>query len=153
MRPLLIGDVVPRVLPIGDRPAVGDHPAVQVVISFEADRDNAAIAVVIAGLTAYGRRADPLGQRERCLLAAAPFLTSRAHADLAALGSVNPMQANSRAVDLDRVAVYDGRNTHDRQSHHHRRRHGPEAAASRRHLPARHSSTVWFAISATLALA
>jgi hypothetical protein len=56
----------PRVLSIGDRPVVGNRPAIQILGSLEAACDDAAIAV--AGLITQGRSADSFELSERCLL-------------------------------------------------------------------------------------
>jgi hypothetical protein len=56
----------PRVLSIGDRPLVGNRPAIQILGSLEAACDDGAIAAV--GLITQGRPADSLGLSERCLL-------------------------------------------------------------------------------------
>src|ERR1700730_19005071 len=62
---LLVSDA-PRVLSIGDRPVVGNRPAIQILGSLEAACDDGAIAAV--GLITQGRPADSLGLSERCLL-------------------------------------------------------------------------------------
>jgi len=56
----------PRVLSIGDRPLVGNRPAIQILGSLEAACDDGAIAAV--GLITLGRPADSFGLSERCLL-------------------------------------------------------------------------------------
>src|ERR1700737_3803100 len=56
----------PRLLSIGDRPLVGNRPAIQILGSLEAACDDGAIAAV--GLITQGRPADSLGLSERCLL-------------------------------------------------------------------------------------
>src|ERR1700694_1604320 len=54
----------PRVLSIGDRPVVGNRPAIQILGSLEADCDDGAIAAV--GLITLGRPADSFELSERC---------------------------------------------------------------------------------------
>src|ERR1700736_410233 len=56
----------PRVLSIGDRPIVGNRPAIQILVSLEAACDDGAIAAV--GLITQGRPADSFGLSERFLL-------------------------------------------------------------------------------------
>src|ERR1700681_1480648 len=56
----------PRVLSIGDRPIVGNRPAIQILGSLEAACDDGAIAAV--GLITLGRPADSFGLSERFLL-------------------------------------------------------------------------------------
>src|SRR5882762_8724023 len=56
----------PRVLSIGDRPLVGNRPAIQILGSLEAACDDGAIAAV--ELITLGRPADSFGLSERCLL-------------------------------------------------------------------------------------
>src|SRR4029077_18563275 len=58
----------PRVLSIGDRPVVGNRPAIQILGSLEAACDDGAIAAV--ELITLGRGADSFGPSERCLLGA-----------------------------------------------------------------------------------
>src|SRR5271163_3537145 len=55
----------PRVLSIGDRPVVGNRPAIQIFGSIEAACDDGAIAAVSLR---QARRADSFGRSERCLL-------------------------------------------------------------------------------------
>src|SRR5712692_5662254 len=64
----------PRVLSIGDRPLVGNRPAIQILGSLEAACDDGAIAAV--GLITLGRPADSFGLSERCLLGDRIFLMS-----------------------------------------------------------------------------
>src|SRR5712664_3308034 len=66
----------PRVLSIGDRPTVGNRPAIQILGSLEAACDDGAIAAV--GLITLGRPADSFGLSERCLLGAASSSCRRA---------------------------------------------------------------------------
>src|SRR5258706_1797756 len=66
----------PRVLSIGDRPVVGNRPAIQILGSLEAACDDGAIAAV--ELLTLGRPADSFGLSERCLLGAAPSSCRRA---------------------------------------------------------------------------
>jgi hypothetical protein len=66
----------PRVLSIGDRPLVGNRPAIQVLGSLEAACDDGAIAAV--KLITLGRPADSFGLSERCLLGAASSSCRRA---------------------------------------------------------------------------
>src|ERR1700738_2902863 len=56
----------PRVLSIGDRPVVGNRPAIQILGSLEAACDDGATAAV--GLITQGRPADSFGLSERFLL-------------------------------------------------------------------------------------
>src|SRR5712691_9843965 len=64
----------PRVPSIGDRPQVGNRPAIQILGSLEAACDDGAIAAV--GLITQGRPADSFGLSERCLLGDRIFLMS-----------------------------------------------------------------------------
>src|SRR6202048_5247333 len=64
----------PRVLSIGDRPLVGNRPAIQILGSLEAACDDGAIAAM--GLITLDRPADSFGLSERCLLGASIFLMS-----------------------------------------------------------------------------
>src|SRR5712675_1091908 len=66
----------PRVLSIGDRPLVGNRPAIQILGSLEAACDDGAIAAV--ELITLGRPADSFGLSERCLLGAASSSCRRA---------------------------------------------------------------------------
>src|SRR5450432_4000871 len=66
----------PRVLSIGDRPLVGNRPAVQILGSLEAACDDGAVAAV--ELITLGRPADSFGLSERCLLGAASSSCRRA---------------------------------------------------------------------------
>ena len=61
---LLIGDVVEGVFTIGHRPAAGDHPAIEILGTLEADGDHPTVAVVTMGLAAYGGGTDVVGERE-----------------------------------------------------------------------------------------
>src|SRR6202165_3720768 len=64
----------PRVLSIGDRPLVGNRPAIQILGSLEAACDDGAIAAV--GLITQGRPADSFGLSGRCLRGDRIFLMS-----------------------------------------------------------------------------
>src|SRR5258705_6370720 len=64
----------PRVLSIGDRPLVGNRPAIQILGSLEAACDDGAVAAV--ELLTLGRPADSFGLSERCLLGGGIFLMS-----------------------------------------------------------------------------
>jgi len=66
----------PRVLSIGDRPLVGNRPAIQILGSLEAACDDGAVAAV--ELITLGRPADSFGLSERCLLGAASSSCRRA---------------------------------------------------------------------------
>src|SRR5216684_8447612 len=63
-----------RVLSIGDRPVVGNRPAIQILGFLEAACDDGAIAAV--GLITQGRPADSFGLSEQCLLGDRIFLMS-----------------------------------------------------------------------------
>jgi len=102
---VLVSNVVYRISPIGDGPAVCDHPAVQVLVSLETDGDDATVTVPIAGLASNGCASDPIGQRKACLLPATPAFARWARAKLAAFGRINAVQANSLAVNLNGIAV------------------------------------------------
>jgi hypothetical protein len=104
--PILIGHVVQRISPIGHGPAVGDHPAIQILGLFETDSDHATVAVYVALFAAHSRSSDLVGQGEARLLSATPPLSARSHAELAALGRIDPEQPNALAMDLNGVAVY-----------------------------------------------
>src|SRR5712691_10414088 len=64
----------PRVLSIGDRPVVGNRPAIQILGFLKAACDDGAIAAV--ELITLGRPADSFGLSERCLLGDGIFLMS-----------------------------------------------------------------------------
>jgi hypothetical protein len=64
----------PRVLSIGDRPVVGNRPAIQILGSLEAACDDGAIAAV--RLITQGRPANSFGLSERCLMGDRIFLMS-----------------------------------------------------------------------------
>jgi hypothetical protein len=51
-------------------PALGDHPAVQVLAASAAYRDDPGVTVEVALLTSHGLLPDMIGQRKRRLLAA-----------------------------------------------------------------------------------
>src|SRR6202158_6052375 len=80
----------PRVLSIGDRPLVGNRPAIQILGSLEAACDDGAIAAV--GLITQGRPADSLGLSERCLLG------DRIFPHVAALGARSGRGADPHAA-------------------------------------------------------
>ena len=82
--------VVHRIAPECNRPAVEDHPTVQVLVAEETDGNDAAEAVEIAGLTAHGGTPDVIGQREAALLSTTPALVGGPHAQLAAFGASIP---------------------------------------------------------------
>jgi hypothetical protein len=56
-----VGYVIQGISSECDGPAIRDHPAVQVFISFEADGNDAAISVDIAWIASHGRASDPIG--------------------------------------------------------------------------------------------
>ncbi len=56
---------------------------------------------------------EEVSQRKCGFLPAAVFFAGAIDAQLAALGRVDPVEANSLAVDFNRVAVDDGSNTDD----------------------------------------
>ena len=86
---VLVGNIIYRISSISDGPAVCDHPAVQVLVPFETDGDDATVAVPIAGLAANGRASNPIGQRKACLLPATPAFARWARAKLAAFGRID----------------------------------------------------------------
>jgi hypothetical protein len=91
----------PRVLSIGDRPLVGNRPAIQILGSLEAARDDGAIAAV--ELITLGRPADSFGLSERCLLGDLLNIGDRARYDL-----VKPSTASGNRIHEAR-ASFDAR--------------------------------------------
>jgi hypothetical protein len=93
----------PRVLSIGDRPLVGNRPAIQILGSLEAACDDGAIAAV--GLITQGRPADSFGLSERCLLGDRIFLMSPRLVDVQAEVPIRtPRGAKARSQRSRRVA-------------------------------------------------
>src|SRR3546814_7116525 len=68
LRLLLGGNVVGSVLPIGQCPALTDHPAVQVLTTGMADRNDTAIPIFVLDLAGNRAAADEVRQRKRRLL-------------------------------------------------------------------------------------
>ena len=91
----------PRVLSIGDRPLVGNRPAIQILGPLEAACDDGAIAAV--GLITQGRPADSFGLSERCLLGDLLNIGDRARYDL-----VKPSTASGNRIHEAR-ASFDAR--------------------------------------------
>ena len=106
MRRVLPADIGCRVLAIGERPALRDHPAIQVFGARAADGDDPAVAVGVTRLAGDRPLADVIGQRKGRLLAAAVRLAGGL-ARLAQLGRVDAIEPDALAVDLERVAVND----------------------------------------------
>ena len=109
----LVGCVIQRISSVGDGPAVCDHPAVQVFVSFEADGYDATVTIEIAWVAAHR---DSIGQRKARLLSTTPSFARRSHAELAAFGGVDSEQANRLAVNFNGVAVDDGSDAEMRSS-------------------------------------
>lgn len=97
--------VVPRVAPIGDRPALDDQQAIQVQAAGAADSDGPPIAIGVAGIAGHGRSRDLIRQGQGCLLATPSPLAGRTGAELAALGRINAVETDTDSVDLEGVAV------------------------------------------------
>ena len=110
---ILFGDVVLRIMTIGHRPTVCDHPAAQVFASLETNSDHATITVDITRPAAHRGTSDPIGQSKARLLPATPAFARNADAELTAFGCVDPEQSNTLAVDFDGVAVDDGADPDD----------------------------------------
>ena len=66
-------DVVAGILAVGKRPALEGHPAVDVIVANEADRDRPTISVDILLRAVNRLLAELVGQRECRLLAAAVY--------------------------------------------------------------------------------
>jgi len=111
---LLFADVLPRVPQVGDRPALGGHPGVQVLGTLEAHGDDPAIAIDVPFFARNRRSPYSVGQRQRRFLSAAPRLAAGIEASLAALGGVDAVQPDPLAMNLDRVAVNHAGDARDR---------------------------------------
>ena len=111
-RSLLI-DVVARILAIGERPALGNHPPVNVVAVGQAHRDNAPIAVPVLRPTLNDVPSDFVRKSKRRTSAARPCFTLDG-ASLTVFRCINPEQPNARPVHFDCVAVNDRCLTFDR---------------------------------------
>ena len=104
LRRRLVRDVVGRVLPIGHRPALLDHPGVQVGAVDPAHRDDASVAVAIALGALYRPTGDALAKRTGGGFAARPGLATGAAA-LRRLRSVDAVKPDALSTNLQRVAV------------------------------------------------
>lgn len=102
---VLVGDVIYRISSVCDGPAVCHHPAIEVLGTFEADRNDATIAIDIALLAADSCPSNSIRQRKARLLPAAPAFAICAHAELAAFWGVDTKQTNALAADFDSVTV------------------------------------------------
>ncbi len=80
------------------------HPSTHVLAGHGAPGDDALVAVAAQVLARHGPAGDLLGQGIRCVFAALPWLAIQA-AELPALRRVDPMEANTLAMDFERIAV------------------------------------------------
>lgn len=99
-------DVVGRVVAVGHRPPRGDHPGVQVLVTRVADGHDSVVTIKVPRVAAHGTAADPVGQSEGCLLAAAGLLACH-RAELAALWSIYAVKAYAGAVDVEGIPIDD----------------------------------------------
>ena len=98
---VLVGNIIPRISPERDRPAIGDHPTVQVFASLKAHGDDATVAIDVARLTANGRASNPVGQGQASLLSTTPVFAGRPNARLPTLWGIDAKETNPLAVNLN----------------------------------------------------
>jgi len=96
--------IAPAVAPIRHRPALADHPGIEVEIATIADGYEPAVLIALPALAANRIAADSIRERHGRLLTAAPG-HAVAIASLPALGRVYAVTADALAVDFERVAV------------------------------------------------
>ena len=97
---VLLGDVFYGVPPVGDRPALLDHPAAEILPFNRTPGYGSAPPVDIRLSASHGPGAEEVTQGE-CRAVAASIRLPVHVAELPALRSIDPLQANARSVDLD----------------------------------------------------
>ena len=102
-----------RIPPVGEGPALRDHPPVEIRPGEAAHRHDAAVVVPIAFLACNGTSADSTRKRPRRLAAARPLLAARP-ATLLGLRCVDSVQANPDTSQVEGVAVDHSRGTRER---------------------------------------
>ena len=95
-----------RVPPIGERPALADHPLVEVRARRAAYRHAPTVTVPIPLLATHAPGTDALGESTGRPLPARPAATI-GNATLSALRGIDPMEPDARSADLQGVAVKD----------------------------------------------
>jgi len=85
-----------------------DHPSIEVLADQEAHGHDAAVAISVARIASNDSSTDMVRRCEGGLLAATPGRAIGPSAFLPTFRRVDAVQANARAVDLDRIAVDDG---------------------------------------------
>lgn len=61
---VFLGDVIDSIFPKRNRPALGDHPGVEIGVTLEADSYDTAIAVMSLGMAGHGRTTNHVCQSE-----------------------------------------------------------------------------------------
>ena len=104
LRSPLLGDIVGRVFPVRERPALGDHPRIDVLAGYSTHCHDAPVAVAITLLACDGPSGKALAERARGSPSATPGL-ALGPAGLSALRRVDAMEPDLVAGDLEAVPI------------------------------------------------